>query len=479
MAESQKKPPQELSGDFNDDLDSMLDDTETSEPVSEELLGDDDAIDQLLMDNALDATYPPNDADDELEDLFADDSTAFDLQDELEIEPELVGQGDDSNESTNTDLADEPVTEVDEFAEIDEFSDLDEFSDEPVYEPSSTQSPEEDFTVAEFDISYDDNTVDQSDRIIPEVDKTVETQQAPEAVQAKMSETASQDSNTTSVTAALTAQVRQLLNEQAALKQKLDELDTLNTSDQGDEIERLTKSQQALTKQAENHLKKASVIAYTALGIGLAAVLMASISIYSVWSSSAEVEGVIPRVASLEENQEAIIVDNHNQEFKEINAKIEQQNQALLELNTQLANLSGTDSNTSTTMTSINEQVSAAITQQQTLNESISKLTARIKRLETNVKSGKPIAKKSSGKVTGAEKWSVNLVSFRQKWYANRKAAEFAKNGIPVEVIAVQVNGEPWYRLTVKGFKTKTEASAYATRIKKSFNLDSIWLGKD
>jgi cell division protein FtsN len=73
--------------------------------------------------------------------------------------------------------------------------------------------------------------------------------------------------------------------------------------------------------------------------------------------------------------------------------------------------------------------------------------------------------------------WSVNLIAFKQDWYAKSKAAEFAQKGVPVEVIPVDVNGVVWYRLRVAGFKNRAEADSYAARIKKALNLSSVWVG--
>ncbi|MDP3334813.1 MAG: SPOR domain-containing protein, partial [Methylococcaceae bacterium] len=73
--------------------------------------------------------------------------------------------------------------------------------------------------------------------------------------------------------------------------------------------------------------------------------------------------------------------------------------------------------------------------------------------------------------------WSVNLIAYKQDWYAKSKAAEFAQKGVPVEVIPVEVNGVTWYRLKVGGFTNKAEADAYAARVKKALNLSSVWVG--
>jgi cell division protein FtsN len=72
--------------------------------------------------------------------------------------------------------------------------------------------------------------------------------------------------------------------------------------------------------------------------------------------------------------------------------------------------------------------------------------------------------------------WGVNLVAFKQEWFAKSKAAEFARQGIYAEVIPVQGNNLTLYRLRVGGFKNKAEATASKDRIKKILNLDSVWV---
>ncbi|NOU15703.1 MAG: hypothetical protein HOO92_17370 [Methylococcaceae bacterium] len=73
--------------------------------------------------------------------------------------------------------------------------------------------------------------------------------------------------------------------------------------------------------------------------------------------------------------------------------------------------------------------------------------------------------------------WSVNLIAFRQDWYAKSKASEYIQKGVPVEVVPVEISGVVWYRLRVSGFKNKPEADAYALRVKRALNLSSVWVG--
>jgi hypothetical protein len=72
-----------------------------------------------------------------------------------------------------------------------------------------------------------------------------------------------------------------------------------------------------------------------------------------------------------------------------------------------------------------------------------------------------------------ASHWGVNLVAFKQEWFAKSKAAEFARQGILAEVIPIPGN---MYRVRVGGFKSKAEANANKGRIQSALNLGNVWV---
>jgi cell division protein FtsN len=76
------------------------------------------------------------------------------------------------------------------------------------------------------------------------------------------------------------------------------------------------------------------------------------------------------------------------------------------------------------------------------------------------------------------ENWAVNLIAFKQDWYAKRKAEEYSAKGVQAKVSKADSKGESWYRLSVDGFKSQYEAAGYAAKVKKSLNLDSVWVAK-
>ncbi len=91
----------------------------------------------------------------------------------------------------------------------------------------------------------------------------------------------------------------------------------------------------------------------------------------------------------------------------------------------------------------------------------------------------KAVSKQESVKVkiqAAPGKWGINLVAFKQEWFAKSKAAEFAQQGVFAEVIPVHEKNTTMYRLRVGGFKSKKEAYSNTDRVKKALNLDSVWV---
>jgi hypothetical protein len=88
----------------------------------------------------------------------------------------------------------------------------------------------------------------------------------------------------------------------------------------------------------------------------------------------------------------------------------------------------------------------------------------------------KPVVEKPP---VNEENWAVNLIAYKQDLLAQRKAEEFAAKDIPAKVSQVEAKGDVWYRLSVDGFISQSEATAYAARAKKTLNLDSVWINKN
>jgi cell division protein FtsN len=97
---------------------------------------------------------------------------------------------------------------------------------------------------------------------------------------------------------------------------------------------------------------------------------------------------------------------------------------------------------------------------------------------EKTVVQEKPVEEKpvKVSKPAAIGKWGINLVAFKQEWFAKSKAAEFARLGVFADVIPVHEKNTTMYRLRVGGFKSKAEASANTAKIKQALNLDSVWV---
>lgn len=101
----------------------------------------------------------------------------------------------------------------------------------------------------------------------------------------------------------------------------------------------------------------------------------------------------------------------------------------------------------------------------------INKVTAETTRLQNNKSS---TTSKSNSQQAGS--WTVNLASSNRLEEAKKTAASFQQKGIPVTLSPVTVKNETRYRLQVKGFKNKEEATAYANKAKATLHLNSVWV---
>lgn len=84
-------------------------------------------------------------------------------------------------------------------------------------------------------------------------------------------------------------------------------------------------------------------------------------------------------------------------------------------------------------------------------------------------------AKTTSAPQTGAG-WTVNLASSNKMDDAKKTAARFKQQGIPVVISPYKVKNETRYRLQVKGFKSKEEATAYGNKAKATLKLNAVWI---
>jgi len=516
MADSKNNTNDSSTDDFADDLDAMLKDAEPETDKQDELIDDEDVIDRLLMDDEFSS-------DDEIEKQKENDSDTVDVddlidsttkkkeevddfadEDEFDVDNLLDSVStndkvDEKKEVKEVAVDDKPMDKVIE--QVDDDFDIDDLIDSTTDKKTedSTVESDDDFLMADFDISSDDELM-ESDK--DEVENVVVDNEPIEAVinestildenevsgdfkdelsaQNLVVEQARQDLvKANDAITQLNTQMSQSVAENESLKTLLTEL-TAATSEKNnsalEELDTLQKEQRKLKKSIKESEAKVPVITYVVMAIAVIALLVGGGLGFVGYSAKTDAENLLELVSTLEEEIEIITAKDTTKDVREIHFKInelkikddgvdDQLLGMMKEIQTPKAN-------------SLQEVVDDLTVQNNHAQKAIEKLLASVETLEQ-----KSVIAKTKRSVKRAKKvvkieWVVNLVSFKQAWYAKRKAEEFKKKGILSKVEEVTVEGEKWFRLRVKGFKSKYEAAAYAVKVKKILNLSSVWVTK-
>lgn len=226
----------------------------------------------------------------------------------------------------------------------------------------------------------------------------------------------------------------------------------------------------------ENKAKKAAIITYTSLIFGIVALLSTVVMGIIISSVQTKVSKLTELVSILEEDMSNIAGKNSDLEINNVDSSVEQLNHKVNGFTDQFEEQTQSSSD-------ISENVKTAdVTKQAAVNKSNDKQKTKTSVLE-NKKLSEAAIKKISAEKKGnntqpAAGWSVNLTAYEDLNYAKSKAKNFIQKGIPVKVIAVDMNNTKWYRLKVVGFKNEKEATAYAAKIKKSLNLNTAFVDK-
>lgn len=70
-----------------------------------------------------------------------------------------------------------------------------------------------------------------------------------------------------------------------------------------------------------------------------------------------------------------------------------------------------------------------------------------------------------SGVMTTRGAWSVNLGSYRERRFAEDASRGLQEKGYGAEIRQVEVDGEGWFRISVRGFVSRSDADAVAKRL--------------
>jgi len=553
MADSKDNKNIGSSENFADDLDSMLNDAESSMDEQDEFIDDDDAIDRLLMDDAFAeddqvdslleesgsgqetsndtdefdvddlinsvSTEKEAEVDDFAEDDFAEteeleeqqpeisvNKTEETVEDEFDVDDLLnsvaaeasdeidVFSEDEPEQGQTAPVKDDVVSENNETEENqedmeDEF-DIDDLidSESPKKQAASEvgdDKADDDFLMADFDISADDeeglveSDIDEEESH-PDLDvsSSEHNEELHNELNAQAAQTTQALAQANSAIKKLSAQVSKLGSSNEGLTEQIKEI-TATTTEKADlaaeEIDTLQKEQRKLRKALKESESKVPVITYVVMAIAILALLVGGGLGAIGFGAQTDVESLAELVATLEEDIEIISAKDSTSDVKEINFKINALEIKDEGLDSQLAELTQEIQKPNTLKTVVDDLA----VQNDHAQIAIEKLLASVETLEQQkvIAASKRKVKKAKKVIVKVE-WVVNLVSFKQEWYAKRKAEEFERKGIPAKVEKVKVNGEKWFRLRVKGFKSKYEAAAYAVKVKKILNLSSVWVTK-
>lgn len=541
MADSKPDKSSKKPDAFADDLDSLLsvDDNQSQQNVG--LIDDDDAIDRLLVNDAFDvddaesaktdqfgdfdslladASLSPVAPRDDDFDEFADDideliaktpidtpvpEVAPELVDEfglddterlapdnlalpdVERREELVEDALDALEDTENTLNDAP----DVMREIDEFSDA--FADD-----TTSSVAGDDFLTADFDISSDDPeaaetpadeliVAEQADaEVLVAVDDELvvePTMSAPPAEYlvrpATPTESAPGPSSRADYSAAIAALTTQLADLKKLQKRITHELEQKAGQDELAQclssVETLNSGQKNIRRNLETVDRRKPVAAYVANGLAVLAILVSLGFGYQAFVANKQITEVVEFLGKLQKQiAEAPAADAGEKEI--LRKQLDELNLANANMASQIAELSKAVQAAGANQSAQPEVPGDHVMQ---MGAAIEAMQAKIAALEKGkaavAPAQKPVVKKT---VVVEQNWAVNLVAFKQDWYAKRKADEFTAKGVPAKVSPTENKGETWYRLSVDGFKTQYEAASYAARVKKTLNLDSVWVAK-
>jgi len=489
MASSEQD--KQVDSSFDDDLDKMLQDTADQMGDDQDILDSDEAIDRLLGDSqggeALDEDVPESvddlvdsllggvvdnqewkaDLSDEEIDEFADDPVELEASSNAVSEPSSVLTEDEMSAfaddllseqgGINSAIQEKPSQEIgatESMAEIDEFS----------------SDAEDDFLLADFDISADDDEFkeEEVELSVPDRDRVEqvavpEPEVVPERVAAAV---VSEPSKSVAATDDQSEKIAQIESELADLKSGLNFSEALD---------KVSKDQKKSNRELDEANKKLKIWSISALVIGVIALVIGITVVVLNSEVQSSVERVRGSVMDIEDHLAVPAIklaDPNDAKIEELQFKVQSMQALVSDMPERLNALQGQ-------LNSINtEEIQLVVDKQLTgINEKLAALEVKVASLK-GVRTRSKARSRKVVKRVAVQEWVVNLVSFKQRWYTDKKVQEYKQKGIPAEVVSVDVQGVEWFRVRVAGFKDKAEAAAYAIKMKKSLNLNSVWVSK-
>lgn len=272
-------------------------------------------------------------------------------------------------------------------------------------------------------------------------------------------------------------QIAKLEAQIVELKKALELRATKNDLASGLESVRQANSQTDSYKRSANSASKPT-LAYIANGIAMTALLVGAGLGLSNQSQLAEFQKTVePQLTALPASDAA------NQALK---TQLDELASNQLNTANQIAELNKANEGVAKSAEELNKQIAKLSSQNKQLNDELDNLQSKLNSVEkikaASVVTAPPAVSKVETKKpepVASANWSVTLMGSKHDWYAQRKADEYASKGFPAKIVKGQNKGESWYRLSVDGFNSQQEADAYAAKVRKNLNLDSVTVGHD
>ncbi len=480
--------------EFGDEVDDLISNIQLN-PKQDKVVDEEDMapLDDLIAENA-EVT--------ELESVVAIDTVA---EDDFTL-PDLEVNSADNNDVLENmaeidEFSDNPLPSVDDNANFlladfdisadDDFK-PDEF-DTPTQEVSEPESSESELVEEVASIAVE-SEADFADSIVEDSEEELLVESVPEQSSSKIPQPELRNiqptENYAALIAGLTSQLHDLTKKHSHFANELRlKGDKEELGGVAESIESLQTEQKKTKRTIDALNSKKPISAYVANGVAVFALIVGGSLGYQGFVAKNQVDQLVEYMnkiqAQINEVPTANAADtemlrNQLEELSRANSVASEQITAL----TKAVQGNG-DAGSSAGQPSgdVAKQLADLTSQDMQMGALIESLQSKVVALEK----AKPVAiakpeKPESKKPAPApvqDDWVVNLVAFKQDWYAKRKAEEFASKGVPAQVVKSDSKGETWYRLSVDGFKSQYEAAAYAARVKKSLNLDSVWVNKN
>ncbi len=369
-------------------------------------------------------------------------------------------------------LKQEEPTEIDEFVKV-------AIEEKNIANNESVENSDEldtDSLITDFDISSDDEFSEPDTVINEPIEEIQGTDEQKKEIDLVLNQSSEEIKKSNIAIDELNSRVNQLVEDNDSLRNQIAALVAAGTNDDTDvlnTLDTLKKQQKSITRQLKNRPRLSPILTYTALGLAGFSVLLAGGLGAVGYGAQSDVTELSELVITLDEETDELIANTSKIDVEKLNEKI----RFLISKNENLT-VQVDEVKNSILSNSLEPLVDDLVETNDQTQQTIETLLAKVEKLEKRRPVKATAKPKKVKKVVKQPKWAVNLVSFKQEWYAKSKAAEFEKKGIPTDVIKVKVKGEDWFRLRVKGFKSKYDAASYAVKVKKTLNLGSVWVTK-